>query len=836
MNTAATNEDLPHLPAKRLAESCLRLTGPEMSSWLEGNVASFLTEARAFNEAHGGASDSINDDSAKYILDDPEDGAEVPAPPALGIMGEAGAGKTRHTATALVNHASDLKTGYNGDSVRQMREFEEFTSGIGGEIELYLGREQFSKDGEPMCLRQDVAAAVAQRGLNVRETACVRTEFDKATGKKVERKCPFFDQCQYNKQFERAEKAKIVAGSHQFLKFENKAMAKIDMLVIDEASWSVNIGETTIDLAAFMTHRAIGSNGMNRNYHAESRSEFEERQAETEVVLNQAIDAFRSAFNKAHKERRFPSLKDFRETELTPEWCESAARAEYTRKKTPDIYPDMADDDVLDLLSKLEFDQIAGFARTWRVLAAEMRARPEGDSPVQGFEFLSNIARAHSDGVRLQLGMKVHYRTKPKHYDKPTLVLDGDADPIIMNKFYPHMKFVQARGKWPNCPVYQQVSKTGSKYSFETSKTALDDVRAAILALVDRHRAEFERDPARRIVIVMQKFMEDKLREEGFIPAEGTPEYDQCGFAVMHFGATRGIDAHSKAAALMVVGRMEPAVDDVESMGRKIYGDDVEPLRFIQPDKNGMKQFPRQEVIVRDKRGSTAKVMVSYHPDPRCDALLRQVRDAELYQAIMRIRPLWGNGEIIMLTNVPLPIEVARISTWAELVPDQFDRSVRRGILFDNFRDMAEANPDLFASHAALRQSWKRRPGRVFASDLEALMAATIKEEECEGWMRIRFRRAGAGGKRMTWRSAWIRAEKAGRLADLEANLSNRLSGVSDLEIVEMVAPAVDNVVEFPCPDREQLKKELRQAAFHAVVPERMKSTMYELGAVATPF
>jgi len=65
-------------------------------------------------------------------------------------------------------------------------------------------------------------------------------------------------------------------------------------------------------------------------------------------------------------------------------------------------------------------------------------------------------------------------------------------------------------------------------------------------------------------------------------------------------------------------------------------------------------------------------VDVQVHPDSRCQAMLEQVREAEIAQAIDRVRPVFNRRRIIVLTNIALDLTVDHARTWPELRPGKF--------------------------------------------------------------------------------------------------------------------------------------------------------------------
>jgi hypothetical protein len=70
--------------------------------------------------------------------------------------------------------------------------------------------------------------------------------------------------------------------------------------------------------------------------------------------------------------------------------------------------------------------------------------------------------------------------------------------------------------------------------------------------------------------------------------------------------------------------------------------------------------------------GSRRQGRVRVHPDRRVQAVVEQVREAEMVQAIDRLRLIHSPREkmVFILCNIPLDIPVDELMTWRELAGD----------------------------------------------------------------------------------------------------------------------------------------------------------------------
>src|SRR6266481_5771085 len=71
--------------------------------------------------------------------------------------------------------------------------------------------------------------------------------------------------------------------------------------------------------------------------------------------------------------------------------------------------------------------------------------------------------------------------------------------------------------------------------------------------------------------------------------------------------------------------------------------------------------------------GSKEYAKVSVHPDPRVQAVIEQTREAEMLQAIDRLRLIHSEKRktVYILCSIPLDIPVDELVTWKQLTGDR---------------------------------------------------------------------------------------------------------------------------------------------------------------------
>jgi uncharacterized protein YecE (DUF72 family) len=103
-----------------------------------------------------------------------------------------------------------------------------------------------------------------------------------------------------------------------------------------------------------------------------------------------------------------------------------------------------------------------------------------------------------------------------------------------------------------------------------------------------------------------------------------------------HFKNLRGVDQHRNVECAIIVGRSMPSNKDLEVMTEALhYDSDDVPDILGAGDKYHTSELHLQ---LSGEERETAIIQAQCHPDERVQAIARQVVDAEVRQAIMRLR------------------------------------------------------------------------------------------------------------------------------------------------------------------------------------------------------
>jgi hypothetical protein len=144
------------------------------------------------------------------------------------------------------------------------------------------------------------------------------------------------------------------------------------------------------------------------------------------------------------------------------------------------------------------------------------------------------------------------------------------------------------------------------------------------------------------------------------------------GADIAHFGNIRGTNEFEDHEAVIILGGEQPSPRDAERRAMAIWYDTKQPIRCFPPGPKGQAQYPYRLRSYTIRDGGRCQVRVRVHPDRRVQAVVEQTREAEMIQAIDRLRLIHSTREktVYVLCNIPLDIPVDELVTWRELVGD----------------------------------------------------------------------------------------------------------------------------------------------------------------------
>jgi hypothetical protein len=669
----------------------------------------------------------------------------------VGVKGAAGIGKSRAVLHALQARPAALER-HIDILVPQHRLADEMAQAAAGgplRVQVIRGREYELPDGTTMCAKAAEARQVARAGFNVQETMCRRV--DPETGQ--EEVCEFHAGCPYAAQLNNPEPAvRIMAHEHMFLP-RNSGLPKPQAVVIDESfhAKAVRQSDFALDrLTAGLPWRMFG------------------RKVDPDDLIER--DRIGRAVRRALEAGEHP-----RDHGITAEDCRLAAKLEFGGRDAIGITPGMPHAAQRKKLDGYRRSEALKLYRFWKILEAEI----ERTGPLRQIELRRDVIRRRGDEACDRVYL--NWRRDLILPDVPVLVLDADLDPIIGAKFLPRLEVV-------NVPVDRQaevvqVQDTAcSRQKLLAWDSAPDDqVSRAANRLADvQALLNVEAANGARVLVVTYKQAAEGLK----VPA---------GCAVEWFGNIRGVDRYKHFDTVIVAGREQPPM---EAQARALFADDAEPLNLT----GGLIE---QERTYRMRDGSHATAKVQVHADARVQALLEQVREREMGQAIDRLRLIHRPtpARVLVLTNVVLDVTIDRLTTWKEIMPTRFEQAAARGHAVPlSASELARCFPDLWATAKAAERDELNTP----KSYIEVLIRK-------RGYLNARYRRAGQRGRPTP---ALIRSDPENARAALEAVVGPVVwFEVEAPDMVRLEAPnrppvefgrPVLTVVPFTMPDAEE--------------------------------
>jgi hypothetical protein len=374
-------------------------------------------------------------------------------------------------------------------------------------------------------------------------------------------------------------------------------------------------------------------------------------------------------------------LAFLRERDVTVEAVREAVSHLATREEAqPVLDGAMSDKTIAGILDAVEAREILKVLMLFRQIRREL-PQPRARLNSVWFEpdFRVTVAGTTERQARVFVSS---VRTPRLAKEVPVLCLDGtgstDLNRRIFGDHMTHQRFAVPR----DAEVYQVTSKTFSRQSITGTDRWGNPISAQKIheaARLRRQVLDLLTMLPGQVLLVTYKQAEEILRPD-------LPPHVQTA----HFGALRGLNAYAHCETVVVIGREQPSAQTIEALTRPFCASDREPFIPIG-------EYVLQSRGRRMRDGGPNVVEVQVHPDTRCQTLLEQVREAEIAQAVDRVRPVFNRRRIIVLTNIALDLTVDHALTWRELRPGKFAYAfARHGVLPLSAGDLARAFPDLW--------------------------------------------------------------------------------------------------------------------------------------------
>jgi hypothetical protein len=507
------------------------------------------------------------------------------------------------------------------------------------EVPILRGRDHDADNGRAPCRRWQEARELGRKGLPVYSNLCQR----RRGAETVE--CPHFQHCEYIRSWRGASEARFVILVHAYLgrEWQSESLARLgDSFDRD--------GEDDDDqfFNPAQVQTIVCDEDPTQSLVEEERFEKGALWSITEHGLGELIWEGLNA--------SVGLLSYLREKGITPEQLRAAAE---TQRQEERRRGRVADPSEPDAASVARAAPLIRLSRVLDRLADELASGREGLAysliAVGGDRLIARGRRGWPFEARL-------------------LVLDGTANPEILKAFVPEVQVSEEIRVERNARVVQVTDRTFYKGSLLKPDTAEaeDDKRH-----YDPERLEEICSFIRRIasgaktLVVTNKPVRCALTGEdcsATLPISGKFG----GADIAHFGNLRGTNDFKDHGAVIIFGRDEPSVEGAERRAMAIWYNTNEPIDRISPD-GGRLNYPKEVRAYTTRDNGERLKRVSVHPDPRVQAIVEQVREAEMLQAIDRLRLIHSERRkaIYILCNIPLDIPVDELVTWKQLTGDR---------------------------------------------------------------------------------------------------------------------------------------------------------------------
>ena len=244
---------------------------------------------------------------------------------------------------------------------------------------------------------------------------------------------------------------------------------------------------------------------------------------------------------------------------------------------------------------------------------------------------MSVPGRKHVFGLRVSNGrVSVHIRTdlpavmRQRHW----IWLDGTADPDVwaalvkggksavnaMERRLDVLPGSYTLTQFPDKPYGKRFLTDGAA---DHQASNLARLRRYIVSLSLRHE---------QVLVVAQLPVAKRLTDAGM------PD----NVHVEHFNALRGLDRYKTVPCACIIGRPQPAQNDLEAMTEALHYDNADVPEIVSAAQAYI--TTAQEIPLAGEGRPVAIIKSESHPDPHVRAMRRQLVDAEVRQAIMRLR------------------------------------------------------------------------------------------------------------------------------------------------------------------------------------------------------
>ncbi len=658
------------------------------------------------------------------------------------VLATPGLGKTRSIQALIELLPPEAVVWVFQPTLRKSAEFARDMSGSSRPVHVFRGRGAPIAEGAPetMCVRAEVADKVAAQGFSIAKLLCGKSNLASDAA------CPFSPTCAYQSQLKAMKQHKgggVFVMTHASL-MQPPPLPDPNLVIIDEDP-SASLPQT-INVAAYSLcpgndliglieddddHRPLRS-GLRAEAVFESDIELPE---DAQEALAATLERLVIGLSASAPLREIASTIEVQELEASLKQVSALERKLRTAQSAGG-----SDETLRNTLKTTLMCDVSGARALLAAVLAEVRLFCAGTIERDAF----NAVRIFTDADGA-LWFKVHRLAKVGIKPSvPLIVLDGTADPILLARALRRRMEVWKINVERKGEVVQCLGRSFSTASlvsnpgYPTAASNLLEQERLWNELTQVLRRERANTPGNRILVVSTLPVEEAARRR-----QDVAELLKKGLIWTHFGAVRGINSFTDIKTVVLIGRKQPPAAAVEAVARAYFATDPKPF---DPETS---DYVARRRTLHDKKGKAWSTLTQMHPDARVNRVLWQMRQAEVIQAIDRVRPARFSRRIVILNTLDLRrpddpgcrrsgVPADAYLSWRELHNGgnraETILSESGGFLPVAPRALAHMAPDLFPSVEAAKK-WLHRTdlGEALARHIDHLTQMRVRPDGQRG-------------------------------------------------------------------------------------------------------
>jgi hypothetical protein len=568
-------------------------------------------------------------------------------PPAHLVLATPGLGKTRSVQALIEALPSQAVVWVFQPTLRKADEFARDMAGSARPVRVFRGRGASVAEGatEAMCKRHATAAEVAEKGLSVKKMLCGID--DPVSGGT----CPHASTCAYLVQMSAIEEHQgggVFVMTHASLT-RPPPFPEPHLVIIDEdpsaslpqlvqvaaramspdSDWASLLEDENDDLP----RRSGMSDGDDIDLESGDNLEAPEAVLLTLEQLLQGLAAVEPL-------RAIATTMDIAELEAALKVVSALER-----KLRTGLAPGGSDQALREAVRVSPVLELGAVRTVLLAILQEVRLFCAG---VIDRSVFNGLSISHGDDGQVRSVMVHRLARTAIKSSVPIIVLDGTADPVLIGRALRRgMRVaridVERQGEIIQCLGRGfSTASLAPRLGYPLAPSTIAEREQLWKELTTVLGRELDRAPG-GVLVVSTLAVEIEAQRRS-----GCARLLREGLVWTHFGATRGINSFTDLQTIVLIGRKQPPAAAVQAIARAYFALDPRPF-----DPAASDYVVRRRTLC-GKKGHASPTTIQTHPDPRVNRVLWQMREAEVIQAIDRVRAVRFPRRILILNALDL--------------------------------------------------------------------------------------------------------------------------------------------------------------------------------------